>query len=171
MRPSYTKNPPKSPDNKSNGFHALIFGASGITGWALMNQAVTYPTPTTFSRIIGLSNRPLAAADAQLPADARIELYSGIDLSKGKVEAVEQLRKVKDIEKTTHVYFAAYTGHGNDFRELKRANVEILGNAVDALELVCPDMQFFTLQTGGKVRFILTYPKLLPIEDYGLKGT
>jgi hypothetical protein len=39
--------------------HALVFGASGISGWSILNQALTYPTPTTFSHITGLTNRPL----------------------------------------------------------------------------------------------------------------
>jgi hypothetical protein len=64
---------------------------------------------------------------------------------------IEKLKQVREIEKITHVYFAAYTSHGSDFQELKRANVEILSNAVEAVEALCPKLAFFTLQTGGKV--------------------
>ena len=46
---------------------------------------------------------------------------------------------------------AAYTGHGSDYQELKRANVQILENAVLAVDALCPKLQFWTLQTGGKV--------------------
>jgi nucleoside-diphosphate-sugar epimerase len=132
------------------GNHALVFGASGVTGWAIMNNAVNYPTPATFERVIGLTNRPLSISDAYLPRDSRLELYSGADLS-NKASVMSKLQEIPDIGKVTHVYFAAYTAHGSDFQELKRANLEILKNAVETLEVLCPNMQFFTLQTGGKV--------------------
>lgn len=137
-------------DSTNQGYRALVFGASGITGWAIMNAAVTYPSSNTFDRIIGLTNRPLKAEDSKLPVDDRLELYSGIDLTK-KDELIEQLQKVADINSITHVYFLAYTGHGKSFQEVKEANVEILRNALEALDKLCPKMQFFTLQTGGKV--------------------
>ena len=38
------------------------------------------------------------------------------------------------------------------FAILKKANMEILENAVKACEVVCPQLKFWTLQTGGKVR-------------------
>lgn len=86
--------------------HALIFGASGISGWALLNQITTYPTPTTFSRITGLSNRPLTLDQAQLPADSRLNLVSGIDLTKSVPEVVRLLReRVEDVESISHVFF------------------------------------------------------------------
>ena len=46
----------------------------------------------------------------------------------------------------------AYTGHGTGFEGIKKANVEILENAVHAVENLCPNLQFWTFQTGGKVR-------------------
>jgi hypothetical protein len=47
--------------------------------------------------------------------------------------------------------FAAYTGHGTGFEGIKKSNVEILKNAVLAVEKLCPSLQFWTFQTGGKV--------------------
>ena len=137
-------------DSTSKDYRALIFGASGITGWAIMNSALACPSPNTFELIVGLTHRPLSAADSQLPQDPRIELYSGINLSK-RDTVIEKLKQVREIEKITHVYFAAYTSHGSNFQELKRANVKILANAVEAVEALCPKLAFFTLQTGGKV--------------------
>jgi hypothetical protein len=69
-------------------YRALVFGASGITGWGIVQEALTYPTPTTFDKVIGLTNRPLTKAEALLPKDERLVLYSGINLSAG-VEAVQ----------------------------------------------------------------------------------
>jgi hypothetical protein len=45
----------------------------------------------------------------------------------------------------------AYTGHGTGFEGIKKANVEILENAIQAVENLCPNVQFWTFQTGGKV--------------------
>jgi hypothetical protein len=85
---------------------ALIFGASGITGWAITNNALIYPTPTTFSRIVGLTNRPLSPSAAHLPSDARLQLYSGLDLSRDAATNSEYLRGIENISEITHVYFA-----------------------------------------------------------------
>ncbi|KAK5114337.1 hypothetical protein LTR62_002589 [Meristemomyces frigidus] len=131
------------------GFQALVFGASGVTGYPLLKQLLTYPTPTTFSRVIGVTNRPLKKEVALLPDDARIELYSDLDLT-DRNKTLFSIQHIQGIEYTTHVYFAAYSGHGSDYQELKRINTEILTNALGTCELCCPNMLFFTLQTGGK---------------------
>ncbi|KAK3641828.1 hypothetical protein LTR56_011155 [Elasticomyces elasticus] len=130
-------------------YQALVFGASGITGYALLKELIVYPTPTTFSRVIGLTRRPLHGDVAQLPEDERIELYSDLDLT-DREKSLFHLQHIPGIEHTTHVFFAAYAGHNTEYQELKRVNCEILTNAVGACEIVCPNMQFFTLQTGGK---------------------
>ena len=86
--------------------HALIFGASGISGWALLNEITEYPTPTTFARITGLSNRPLTLEQAHLPQDPRLNLVNGIDLTKPVPEVVQMLKdKVKDAHAISHVFF------------------------------------------------------------------
>lgn len=85
---------------------ALIFGASGITGWAITNSALSYPTPTTFSRVIGLTSRPLSIKVAGLPFDPRLELYAGLDLGQDVRSIVTYLRSIERIEEITHVYFA-----------------------------------------------------------------
>jgi hypothetical protein len=86
-------------------YRALVFGASGITGWGIVQEALTYPTPTTFDKVIGLTNRPLTKAEALLPEDERMVLYSGINLSAG-VEAVQaSLSQIEGIGGVSHVYF------------------------------------------------------------------
>ncbi|KAK4545423.1 hypothetical protein LTR36_002773 [Oleoguttula mirabilis] len=135
------------------GFQALVFGASGITGWAIVNESLTYPTSTTFSRIIGLTSRPLTVQDAGLPQDPRLQLYAGLDLSKDIESTVAYLHAIPGIEHITHVYFAAYVHLGwgaSDSASRARENVKFLTSAVTAIETECPNLHFFTFPTGGK---------------------
>ncbi|KAF7586306.1 hypothetical protein BBP40_009088 [Aspergillus hancockii] len=76
----------------ATGKHVLIFGASGISGWSLMNQSLSYPTSSTFSRITGLCNRPLTKKDAWLPDDPRLNIVPGIDLTASVETVTEQLK-------------------------------------------------------------------------------
>lgn len=85
---------------------ALVFGASGITGWAIVREATRYPASDTFNRIIGLTNRPLDPKSSFLPNDDRVILTSGIDLTVGAEIVSGKLRDVPGIEDVTDVYFA-----------------------------------------------------------------
>lgn len=86
--------------------HALVLGASGISGWSLLNQLLAYPTAGSWSRITGTTNRPLTLAQARIPADERIKLVSGINLTTKVDQIVQDLReKVSDVETVTHVFF------------------------------------------------------------------
>lgn len=138
--------------SQPNNIHltALVFGASGVTGHGIIKSLLSYPTPTTFSRVIGLTNRPLSSATARLPTDERLELYSEINLLE-RDKSLLQLQHIPGIQQVTHVYYAAYAGHGESFEELKRVNNELLTNAIGGVEICCPALQFFTLNTGGKV--------------------
>jgi hypothetical protein len=82
--------------------HALVFGASGIGGWAIVNQILSdYPAKGVFSVVTALTNRPLPAEYAQWPKDPRL------DLIKGSQEdlALSMKEKIKGIENVTQVYF------------------------------------------------------------------
>jgi nucleoside-diphosphate-sugar epimerase len=90
----------------TSGKHALVFGASGISGWALCDQLLEYPSKDTFAKVHGLKNRPLTKEDALLPADPRLELVSGINLSESLETVKKALQeKVKDVKGVTHVFF------------------------------------------------------------------
>lgn len=87
--------------------HALVFGASGISGWAILNEITSYPARTTFEKITGLSNRPLTLEQAHLPNDSRLSLINGVDLTKSVSEVVRMLKdKVQDVQTISHVFFA-----------------------------------------------------------------
>jgi hypothetical protein len=110
--------------------HALVSGASGISGWSILNQALSYPTPTTFHQITGLTNRPLTFEDACLPSDPRLQLASGVDLTGSVSSVVSSLKgKVKNVESTTHVFFTAYIA-ADDFQAAKQINTSMLDVAI-----------------------------------------
>jgi nucleoside-diphosphate-sugar epimerase len=141
----------KQTKKMENDNHALVFGASGISGWALVKEALAYPTPTTFSQVTALSNRPLALEDCQWPDDPRLHLVSGIDLTAPMSSVSSTLReKVKNIEAVTHVFLTVYVDPGKDHRALVEANTTIIRTAVEAAQQVCPRIKSFILQTGGK---------------------
>ena len=90
----------------SIGKHALVFRASGISGWSLLNQCLSYPTPSTFRRVTGLCNRPLNKDNALLPDDSRLNIVHGIDLTGSVDVVIEQLKtKVKEVETIDAVFF------------------------------------------------------------------
>jgi hypothetical protein len=74
-------------------------------GASRYKQALQYRTPKTFKRVIALTNRPLSKEGAYLSDYNRLNLYSGIDLTKGVKEATKSLGKISGIDGLTHVYF------------------------------------------------------------------
>lgn len=84
---------------------ALVFGASGISGWAVAKNVLSYPTSTTFARVIGLTHRPRTVEESGLPRDPRLELHSGINLRSSLDEVLEQLQKIPNVDEVTHVYY------------------------------------------------------------------
>lgn len=86
--------------------HALVFGASGISGWETIIQLLSYPAEQVFASITGLTNRPLSVKDALLPNDERISLVSGVDLSGTPESVIESLStKVPHIKDITTAFF------------------------------------------------------------------
>ncbi|PQE20569.1 3-oxo-Delta(45)-steroid 5-beta-reductase protein [Rutstroemia sp. NJR-2017a BBW] len=139
---------------------ALIFGASGISGWAIVREALQHKGPTdrnskskpTFDRVIALSRSPLNESEFLITKDItikRLVLHSGIDL--GQAEDADILFKnIEGIEKTTHVYYAAYGGHGTNLSTLKKINTTFFRTALSLITTHCPNLEFLTLQTGAK---------------------
>lgn len=90
------------------GNHALIYGASGISGWAIVNAILNgYPSKDAFSRITAMVNRPLTREMALWPNDPRLRVVSGVDLVKGTQDELEkQIKdKVEDVETVSQVFF------------------------------------------------------------------
>lgn len=91
-----------------SGKHALVLGASGITGWAIVNELLTdHPDAQKFSRVTALTNRPLPTESSRWPESPKLNFVSGIDLLEGSQEHLQdQFRaKVPQVETVTHVFF------------------------------------------------------------------
>lgn len=86
---------------------ALVFGASGLAGWGVVDQLLSnYPSEGTFSKVTALVNRPLKADDSYWPSPSlpKLSLISGINLtSEGFMD--EFVSKVEDIGSVTHVFY------------------------------------------------------------------
>lgn len=94
------------------GKRALVFGASGVTGWSFVNEILNdYPQKGTWDAVVAMTNRPLKLQDSLWPSDARLQIVSGIDLLKGSQDDLESSieEKVNDLGGITHVY---YLGEG-----------------------------------------------------------
>ena len=95
---------------KTSGAQALVFGASGVAGWAVVDQLIeNYPTHGTFSKVTALVNRSLNLEESYWPTSSpsrpELELVSNIDLTEGTVEefSASLKKKVPDIASVTHV--------------------------------------------------------------------
>ncbi|OAA62750.1 SirQ [Niveomyces insectorum RCEF 264] len=155
--------------------HALVYGASGITGWAIVNAILEgYPTPETFGKVTALTNRPLTAEAALWPASPKLQIVSGIDLLTDKGQAgleAEMQARVPDIETVTHVYFFAYIMDPDPKKEVD-INVELIRRAVTAVENLAPTtLTFVVLPTGTKaygvhlLRDNFPFHKDLPLRE------
>lgn len=86
---------------------ALIFGASGVTGWAFVNEILNdYPKKEIWGKVHALANRPLKKSESLWPNDDRLNIVTGIDLLKGSQEDLERaLSGIEGIENVTHVVY------------------------------------------------------------------
>lgn len=87
---------------------ALVFGASGVSGWSFVNEILNdYPKKGVWGDVYALTNRPLDPETTLWPKDHRLNVVSGIDLLKGSQEELETALKqaVKNIAKVTHVFY------------------------------------------------------------------
>lgn len=132
---------------------ALVFGASGVTGWSFINELLNdYPKPNIWKKVHALTNRPLSQSQSQWPDDPRLNIVSGIDLLQGLQEELEQeIRdKVQGIEDVTHMYYLAYKAGADMQKELEEA-IAMFKRATIAVDKLAPKLEFVVLQTGAKM--------------------
>lgn len=96
---------------EQTNYHALVIGASGLIGWSVVNQLLQpYPTPSPFSKVTALVNRPLALEESFWPQEApvcpQLSLTTGVNLLCSDEKFEETLReKVSDVNSVSHVYY------------------------------------------------------------------
>lgn len=132
---------------------ALVFGASGVTGWSFINEILNdYPKPNTWKRAHALTNRTLSQKQSLWPNDPRLNIVSGIDLLANSQENLEKELKTKisDINEVTHVYYLAYKA-GTDVQKEFDEAVEMWKKTLIAVDKLCPKLEFVVLQTGAKM--------------------
>ncbi|KAF7185709.1 Short chain dehydrogenase sirQ [Pseudocercospora fuligena] len=130
------------------GNHALIFGATGIQGWAVTRELLNgYPSPSAFDRITALTNRPITG-EMLWPESDKLQVVSGIDLLGDNVDQ-EMKERVPDITGVTHVFFFAYIYKENPDEEIA-INVELLKKAISSIESLSTKLKFVLLPTGTK---------------------
>lgn len=135
------------------GKSALIFGASGVTGWSLVNEMLNdYPQKGVWEKVYALTNRPLKQENSLWPNDPRLNIVSGIDLLKGSQEELEMTMKdkIKDVEQVTHVYYLAYKAGKDVWKELEDA-VDMWRRSTMAMDHLSPGLEFVVLQLGAKM--------------------
>ena len=89
--------------------HALVIGASGLIGWAIVNELLS-SSSSPFSCVTALVNRPLRIEDSFWPKERvngpELALISGVDLSVPD-EIFESIfkHKAKSVETISHVFY------------------------------------------------------------------
>jgi len=90
------------------GNHALVFGATGIQGWAIVNEILNnYPNSEAFDRVTALSNRPFTN-NLLWPDSDKLLKISGLDLlANGGQNGIERFLeyRIEDVATVTHVFF------------------------------------------------------------------
>ncbi|KAJ5157285.1 uncharacterized protein N7482_008385 [Penicillium canariense] len=136
--------------------HAIVFGASGLIGWALVDQLLnSYPTADSFSKITAVTNRPLNFSKSYWPEPdsnrPQLQLVSGINLRHGDGATLADSLKqeVEDIGSITHLYYLVFTAIEDDIEEAA-VNRRMFQNVIDALGLVSPHLQFVVFPGGTR---------------------
>ncbi|CAK7224271.1 hypothetical protein SEUCBS140593_005518 [Sporothrix eucalyptigena] len=145
---------------------ALITGANGITGNALVEELIRQPE-SEWSKIVITSRRPTQV----FWQDPRV-VFLPLDFLRPADELVEAMALL--CHDVTHAFFASYV-HTADFKTLKDCNVPLFENFLVAIDKVARDsLQRVILHTGGKHYGIHLGPTEAPVhegmgryEDYG----
>ncbi|EIM89701.1 uncharacterized protein STEHIDRAFT_51972 [Stereum hirsutum FP-91666 SS1] len=149
--------------NTTGDFHALVVGASGLAGWAVVDQLMRhYPEEGVFSKVTALTNRPLDVAKSFWPQPVlgrpELQLASGVNLLEGSAEDVAELlrTKVKNTESITHVFHFANKVMADPLEDVK-VSVGMLERIVGAVALLSPNLMFVAFP-GGQMGYGIYQP-------------
>ncbi|KAK1534644.1 uncharacterized protein CCOS01_03396 [Colletotrichum costaricense] len=140
----------------SESTHAIVFGASGLLGWATVEQLLSnYPSEGSFENVTAVMNRPLLESDSfwppASPTRPRLQIASDVNLTGTLEDLTSQLKgKVDGIEGVTHVfYFVFNQGDGDDVAECK-TNCSMMQTVVDAVTTLSPNLKAFVYSGGTR---------------------
>jgi hypothetical protein len=88
---------------------AIVFGATGVTGWALCKALLSHKQPgdsqsKTFSTVIGVCEQPIEGVNMFIE-ERNFQLIDGVNLREGEDEVTNNLKDVKGIEHVSHVFY------------------------------------------------------------------
>ncbi|KAK7421634.1 hypothetical protein QQX98_002101 [Neonectria punicea] len=127
--------------------HALVFGATGLLGWAVVDQLLAHSPP--FASVTAVSNRPVAASDARWPPSSSLRLVSGVDLRDDAL--ADQLRReVDDIARVTHVFYFVFSPHNDDHLQECQLNCDMMRRVAGALNTLAPGLKSFVYPGGTR---------------------
>ncbi|KAI0190141.1 hypothetical protein EV127DRAFT_430529 [Xylaria flabelliformis] len=136
--------------------HAIVFGASGLIGWAVVDQLLrSYPEVGAFSKITAITNREVRLSESHWPEPGVgrpvLQLISGIDLRRGDGDTLANSlkRAVEDIHTVTHLFYLVFTSVPDEIEEVA-TNRRMLQNVIDAHNLLSPNLQFVVFPGGTR---------------------
>ncbi|KEF50997.1 uncharacterized protein A1O9_12951 [Exophiala aquamarina CBS 119918] len=132
--------------------HALVLGASGIQGWAIVRELLDDRNQHTFSKVTAVTNRPLVQKFLLWPQSDRLQLVHGLELNGTSKASLEKnfREKILDIDAITHVYYCAYRWLPDQVAE-RTVNTQMLQNAISVIASLSCRLEFVVLLTGAKV--------------------
>lgn len=138
--------------DRMGGKRAIIFGASGVSGWSFVNEILhDYPRSGIWDGVVALTIRPLKHEDALWPKDPRLQIVSGINLLDDQDTIETKLSEnVQHIDQTTHVYYLAYKA-STDLQQEYQDAVNMFKRSIIAIDRLSSSLEFVVLQTGAKM--------------------
>ncbi|RCI12450.1 hypothetical protein L249_1149 [Ophiocordyceps polyrhachis-furcata BCC 54312] len=146
--------------------HALVFGATGLLGWGVLEQLLS--DEGTFTTVTAVLRRPTTAEELGLDSVSdKLTLADGVDLLADDDVGGRLLERVSGVERTTHVfYFGEFDGSAGDLetetdgskafaavdgehREVE-VNADMMRRVVAALNVVAPRLRSFVYGGGTK---------------------
>ncbi|KJZ77691.1 hypothetical protein HIM_02868 [Hirsutella minnesotensis 3608] len=137
--------------------HAIVFGAAGLLGWAVLDQLLSgYPRPGSFSRVTAVVNRPVSEQSLCVPEASpqrpELQLVPGINLGEGTAQdlARELRDRVPDASQITHVFYFVFSSFNEDYTRECEINCQMMQRVADAINLVAPSLQSFVYPGGTR---------------------
>lgn len=88
----------------AGGQAALVFGITGVSGWALLREIALKSGADKFTRVIGVCNEPTQGLKLFVDA-VNCEIVSGVDLLGGLDTVTAKLKDISGIYDVTHCFY------------------------------------------------------------------